>query len=145
MQSSLVDTPASEPADDSSPSDQMSISEQMNQSPKQISERISAKASDLDSQSSNEDEIFGDDLQDTSVQVESSANHASCILDHTYTRFEWSLDEDYSAYHRPDVHESFKEELRQREANAQALRDEQQQHDVMKVVFTDVGGAEVQD
>lgn len=145
--SAIVDAPASERADSSSgeqsASDTDPAGKEQGHSPTDV--RMSERASDLDSQSSNEDEIFGDDLQDTTVQVESSANHASCILDHTYARFEWALDEDYSTFHRPDVHDSFCAELRQREANAEALRGERDQHDVVKVVVSDVGGAEVQD
>lgn len=118
------ETPASPDIDDSS-SESHSASDSLKRKGREQSVDNISIRDDADSQSSNEDEIYGEDLQD--IEVESSANHAKCILTHNYARFEWSRDpKDYRAFHRPDVHESFCEELHQNEATANKLRNHQQ-------------------
>lgn len=73
-----------------------------------------------DSASSNEDEIWGcDDLLGTELKdgAQAVANHASCILDHSFIKFERNLEEDYTMCHRPDVHALLEKEYEQIEAN----------------------------
>ena len=53
------------------------------------------------SESTNEDKLFYEDVPDANVSQ--TATHAKCIFDLSFTKFEWSLNEDYIKCHRPDI------------------------------------------
>jgi hypothetical protein len=66
---------------------------------------------DLDenySESTNEEKLYYEDVPDANVAQ--AATHAKCIFDLSYTKFEWSLNEDYLNCHRPDIASIFKSE-----------------------------------
>ena len=37
------------------------------------------------------------------------AKHAICIKDHSYSRFEWTLEPDSTLFHRPNIHKLMQE------------------------------------
>ena len=53
------------------------------------------------SESTNEEKLFYEDVPDANVAQ--AATHAKCICDLSFTKFEWSLNEDYTKCHRPDI------------------------------------------
>ncbi len=57
------------------------------------------------SETTNEDKLFYEDVPDNNQSQ--SANHAKCIFDLSFTKFEWDLNEDYTRCHRPDIHSLF--------------------------------------
>ena len=60
------------------------------------------------SESTNEEKLYYEDVPDANVAQ--AATHAKCIFDLSYTKFEWSLNEDYLNCHRPDIASIFKYE-----------------------------------
>jgi hypothetical protein len=60
------------------------------------------------SESTNEEKLYYEDVPDANVAQ--AATHAKCIFDLSYTKFEWSLNEDYLNCHRPDIASIFKSE-----------------------------------
>lgn len=60
------------------------------------------------SESTNEEKLYYEDVPDANVAQ--AATHAKCIFDLSYTKFEWSLNEDYLNCHRPDIAYIFKSE-----------------------------------
>ena len=45
------------------------------------------------------------EIQDKNEAKES--NHAKCILDLSYTKFKWNINEDFNRFHRPDIQSLF--------------------------------------
>lgn len=60
------------------------------------------------SDSTNEEKLYYEDVPDANVAQ--AATHAKCIFDLSYTKFEWSFNEDYLNCHRPDIASIFKSE-----------------------------------
>lgn len=56
----------------------------------------------------SQEEALGADMIDSNVTQE--ASHAKCILDLTFTKFKWNLNEDFTRFHRPDIQNQFDKE-----------------------------------
>jgi hypothetical protein len=56
----------------------------------------------------SEIEAVGGDVLDSNLTQE--ASHAKCILDLSFTKFKWNINEDFSRFHRPDIQEHFDRE-----------------------------------
>jgi len=62
----------------------------------------------LDTDFNDEAEIFGEDVPEAGQAQ--NASHAECIVDLSYTKFKWNLDEDFTRFHRPDIQALFDQE-----------------------------------
>ena len=67
------------------------------------------KKTEADQQSDlSEGEQMNNQVVDSALTHQ--ASHAKCILDLSFTKFKWNINEDFAHFHRPDIQESFDHE-----------------------------------
>jgi hypothetical protein len=61
---------------------------------------------DLDS-GEESDEVDEQERQIIRQGVSQSASHAKCILDLSFTKFKWNINDDFKEFHRPNIQTHF--------------------------------------
>jgi hypothetical protein len=79
--------------------------------------KVKKRKEDASDESSDDSDILDIENETFDQGLNLNASHAKCILDLSYTKFKWNINEDFSRFHRPNIQSYFDfEKERQRYA-----------------------------
>jgi hypothetical protein len=65
--------------------------------------KVKKMKEDASDDSSDDSDIIDIENETFDQGLNQNAAHAKCILDLSYTKFKWNINEDFSRFHRPNI------------------------------------------
>ena len=69
--------------------------------------KVKKRKEDASDESSDDSDILDIENETFDQGLNLNASHAKCILDLSYTKFKWNINEDFSRFHRPNIQSYF--------------------------------------